>query len=76
MPVAEFLKQWNPTGKTIIPIVTHGGGGVGESLKAVEDMARGNVVGRCLDIYSSDIPAARQEITDYIKEILPYLPAR
>lgn len=66
MPVAGFLKQWDLTGKTIFPIVTHGGGGAGESLKAVEDLARGNVIGRCLDIYSSDIPAARQKITDYI----------
>lgn len=70
MPVAGFLKQWNLAGKTVIPIVTHGGGGVGESLKAVEDMTQGNVIDGYLDIYSSDIPAARQDITDYITEII------
>ena len=35
MPVEGFLKQYDLTGKTPIPIVTHGGSGIGESLKAI-----------------------------------------
>ena len=35
MAVEGFLKQYDLTGKTLIPIVTHGGSGIGESLKAL-----------------------------------------
>lgn len=69
MPVEGFLKQCDLTGKTLIPIVTHGGGGVGESLKAIHKATKAKLPENSLDIYSSDIPAARQKITDYLHDI-------
>lgn len=69
MPVAGFLRQYDWTGKILVPIVTHGGGGTGESLEAVRKAAQAKIPENYLDIYSSDIPAARQEITDYLKNL-------
>lgn len=69
MPVEGFLKQYDLTGKTLIPIVTHGGGGIGESLKAIQEVTHVKTAESYLDIYSSDIPAARQKITDFLNDI-------
>ena len=69
MPVEGFLKQYDLTGKTLIPIVTHGGSGIGESLKAIHKATQAKIPESYLDIYSSDIPAARQKITDYLNDI-------
>ena len=70
MPVAGFLKQYDWTGKILVPIVTHGGGGTGESLEAVQKATQAKIPENYLDIYSSDIPAARQKITDFLKNLL------
>ena len=69
MPVEGFLKQYDWTGKILVPIVTHGGGGTGESLEAVQKATQAKIPENYLDIYSSDIPAARQKITDYLNDI-------
>uniref|UniRef100_UPI0026EF2CA0 flavodoxin n=1 Tax=Selenomonas ruminantium TaxID=971 RepID=UPI0026EF2CA0 len=69
MPVEGFLKQYDWTGKILVPIVTHGGGGTGESLEAVQKATQAKIPENYLDIYSSDIPAARQKITDYLKKL-------
>ena len=57
MPMEGFLKQYDWKGKTLIPIVTHGGGGIGESLNAIQNVTQTNTADSYLDIYSSDIPA-------------------
>ena len=69
MAVEGFLKQYDLTGKTLIPIVTHGGSCIGESLKAFQKATQAKIPENYLDIYSSDIPAARQKITDYLNDI-------
>ena len=69
MPMEGFLKQYDWKGKTLIPIVTHGGGGIGESLNAIQNVTQTNTADSYLDIYSSDIPAARQKITDFLNDI-------
>ena len=69
MPIEGFLKQYDWTGKILVAIVTHGGGGTGESLEAVRKAAQAKIPENYLDIYSSDIPTARQKITDYLKNL-------
>ena len=76
MPAAGFLKQWDLSGKTVVPVVTHGGGGAGKSLEALREATRGDVLENALDIYSSDIPASRQKIADWLTEVSDRMAAR
>ncbi len=63
-PAENFLRGCDLTGKTIYPIVTHGGGGFGESLNALKKYAD---IAEPLDIYSSDISTSRRIIFDWLK---------
>ena len=65
-PVENFLRSCDLTGKKIYPIVTHGGGGFGESVDALKSSTRADVA-EPLDIYSSDVPASRQIILEWLK---------
>ena len=68
MAVESVLKEHNLEGKTIVPIVTHGGGGAGESIDAIKSSTSAKVLD-CLPVYSSDIPASRQTISDFLKRV-------
>ncbi len=74
MPVKGFLQNYDLTGKNIIPIVTHGGGGIGDSFEVIKETTGAHLPDNPLDIYSSDIPSARQDIANYLKKkgTLPY----
>jgi len=65
-PVENFLRSCDLTGKKIYPIVTHGGGGFGESIDALKNATRADIA-EPLDIYSSDIPSARTVIVEHLK---------
>ncbi len=65
-PVESFLRSCDLSGKKIFPIVTHGGGGFGDSIDALKNFTRAEITAP-LDIYSSDIPAARKIIFDALK---------
>lgn len=69
MAVESFLERYDLTGKTIVPIVTHGGGGKGDSLSALHRATNATIVEDCLDVYSSDIPTARKAIAAYLKKV-------
>lgn len=69
MPVKGFLQKYDLTGKNIIPIVTHGGGGIGDSIEVVKETTGARLPDNILDIYSSDIPSARQDIAAYLKQL-------
>ena len=64
--VENFLRSCDLSGKKIFPIVTHGGGGFGESIDALKTLTRAEI-SEPLEIYSSDIPASRKKIFDWLK---------
>ncbi|VBB08605.1 flavodoxin/nitric oxide synthase [Lucifera butyrica] len=68
-PVASFMKAYDFEEKTIVPVVTHGGGGAGDSVKVLRGLAKGKVVDP-LSVYSSDIPLSRKDVTNYLKNFV------
>ncbi|MBP1763900.1 MAG: hypothetical protein H6Q65_958 [Firmicutes bacterium] len=68
-PVASFMKEYDFEGKTIVPVVTHGGGNAGDSVKVLRGLAKGKVTDP-LSVYSSDIPLSRKDLTKYLKTLL------
>ncbi len=67
-PVENFLRSCDLTDKKIFPIVTHGGGGFGESIDALKNFTRAEI-SEPLEIYSSDIPSARKIIFERLKSL-------
>ncbi|MBR2179222.1 MAG: hypothetical protein IJ862_02355 [Selenomonadaceae bacterium] len=67
--VEGFLRNCDLSGKTLIPIVTHGGGGVGDSLEVIRRSTNARFITNPLDIYSSDVPTARSTIYNYLDSL-------
>lgn len=68
MAVEGFLRENDLSGKTLVPIVTHGGGGAGNSMESIRQLTQARVMD-CLSVYSSDIPAARRDIAGYLRDV-------
>ena len=64
-PVENFLITTDFEGK-IYPIVTHGGGVFGNSIETLKNYAD---IAAPLEIYSSDMPASRKIIYDWLKNL-------
>lgn len=67
-PVESFLSNYDLRDKMIIPIVTHGGGGFGESIDALKNSTNAEI-SQPLEIYSSDIPASREKILSHLSGV-------
>lgn len=68
-PVVTFLTNYDFSGKTLIPVVTHGGSGAGESLKEIKTLCDGKVINTPLEVYCGDIPYCREDVTEWLREI-------
>ena len=68
-PVEAFLNSYDFSGKTVIPIVTHGGGGAGRSVEDIKAVCGGVVVENPLEVYCDDIPYCRERVTEWLEEI-------
>lgn len=65
-PVENFLRSCDLSGKKVYPIVTHGGGGLGNSIETLKKSTRAEI-SEPLDIYSSDIPSSRRDILNWLE---------
>ena len=67
-PVEAFLNSYDFSGKSVIPVVTHGGGGAGRSVEAIRAACAGAAVREePLEIYCGDIPYCRDRVTEWLK---------
>ena len=67
-PVEAFLRNYDFSGKTVIPVVTHGGSGAGKSVEAIRAACGGTVTDDILEIYCDDIPYCRERVAQWLKE--------
>ena len=68
-PVEAFLNSYDFSEKTVIPIVTHGGSGVGKSVEDIKAICNGTIMTDPLEIYCGDIPYCRESVTEWLKEM-------
>jgi flavodoxin len=68
-PVSTFLSKYNLDGKTIIPFCTHGGGGIGTSIKNIKKQCPSSVVLDGFSINGYAVSENNPEVTNWIKSI-------
>lgn len=69
MPVFTFLEHFDFTGKTILPLCTHEGSGMGSSEKDIKRLCPGAKVKKGLAIRGGRVKQAEQEIRAWLEEI-------
>ncbi|MDR1033325.1 MAG: hypothetical protein LBL41_00925 [Bifidobacteriaceae bacterium] len=67
MAVFTFLESYDTAGKTIYPVVTHGGSKFGKSLRAIKKLCRNAVIGKWHDVsISSKTPRGSASDNDAV----------
>lgn len=68
MPVYTFLEEYDFTGKTIIPFVTHGGSGFSNTLGTIAALQPGATVSEnTLSIARGDVVNCEETVVDWAK---------
>lgn len=65
--VEAFLNRYDSSGKSVIPVVIHGGSGADRSMEDIKEIYGGTVEEEPLEIYCSDIPYCRKQVTERLK---------
>lgn len=67
-PVASFLSSYNFEGKTIIPFVTHGGGGISNCENQMKKKAPKARFGEALSIRDNRVSGSQKEIDIWVQK--------
>ena len=68
-PVATFLTEYNLEGKTLVPFMTHGGGGMGHSVSDIKKLCPTSTVLEGLPINGRLVRRAEDDVTHWLREI-------
>ena len=68
MPVATFFEQNDWNGKNVYLIASQGSSGFAASTETVRNLAEGADVTEVMSIYCEDIPDARQDLLEWVRE--------
>lgn len=69
-PVMTFLANHDLKGKTVIPFITHGGGGVAACVTDLRKQAPGAVFGEAFVVHGNRAKESEENITSWLKMIL------
>ena len=69
MPVATFLEANDLSGKTVAQFVTHGGGGVANCARDLQNLCPGAKFTEVLSLGGSSARDAKDEVTEWLAEI-------
>lgn len=67
--VLSFLKEYDLTGKTVIPFCTHDGYGAGESYQTIAVASKAEKTLDGLAIEAKDVPSAQDTVTNWLNAI-------
>jgi len=63
--VITFLSETDMSGKTIIPFITHGGGGLGQSAIDIEGLCPNSTILESVAIYGADVSVVQKWLAAY-----------
>lgn len=69
MAVCTFLESYDFAGKTICPLITHGGSGFSDSLKEIADLCPKAQITEGLAIHGDDVGNCDQGLEKWLKKI-------
>jgi len=69
MPIASFLEQYDFRGKTIVPFVSHGGGGLGQSVTDLAKLSPQSTIADALSVSFSGGSSLSIDIDTWLKKI-------
>lgn len=67
--VKSFLIHTDLNSKTLIPVVSHGGGGFGNSIKDIKQHTNAEVLEKGIAIYCSDVTTCENELQQMLEDI-------
>ena len=68
-PVKSFLSQYDLSGKTIVPFVTHGGSGLGQSMSDIKALCPSSTILDGLAVWGKDAKTAQNKVSDWLRKI-------
>lgn len=68
-PVATFLSQYDFSGKTIVPFITHEGSRMGRSVTDIKRLCPNSTILEGLPIRGSSVKNAQKDVDKWVKEI-------
>ena len=68
MPIATLLESYNFSGKTIIPFCSHGGGGLGRSVRDIAAYAPEATVKEALSVYGGGKSSLSEDIDEWLSK--------
>jgi len=69
-PILSFLSEYNFAGKTIVPFCTHGGGGIGRSVKEIAKLCHKSIVLDGFSINGYAVDSDNQEVTKWLSSLV------
>lgn len=70
MPVYTFLEEYDLSGKTVIPFVTHGGSGFSSTIRTISRMQPGaQVSDNTLSISRNGVADCKDQINEWAKSL-------
>jgi len=66
-PVATFLSEYDLSGKTVVPFVTHGGGGQGRSFDDIAKLCPQSTILNGIDVFGRDTNGLQDELSKRLR---------
>lgn len=67
--VQSFLQSADLEGKTIYPLITHGGSGAGSSVEDIRKLCKADVSGNVLEVFDDDVTDADGAVSEWLKSL-------
>lgn len=67
--VKSFLQSDDLSGKTIYPLVTHGGSGAGNSVEDIRKLCKADVSNDVLEVFDDDVTNAAGAVSEWLKSL-------